>query len=82
MFAQMTLNWRGRPLISHEVIVSLIGQVKTEPKTGKGLTIEAQLDTGLYPRGIKISDQELAQVNIKRNDFHGEWNYLIRPQPS
>ncbi len=82
MFAWMSLNWRGRPLISYEVIVSLIGGVKTFPANGRGLTIEAQLDTGKYPRGIKISDQQLALVRIKRHQFHGEWNYLIRPDTS
>ena len=76
MFAYITQNWRGRPLISHEVIVKLIGHTKTQ----KGLQIRAELDTNLYARGRKVKDEELAAVQIERDSFHGEWNYSIRPK--
>lgn len=75
MFCHITQNWRGRPLISHEVILNLIAATSTQ----QGLRIKVELDTGIYPLGIKITDDELAAVNLKRNDFHGEWNYQILP---
>ncbi len=75
MFSHITQNWRGRPLISHETIVNLIANTTTK----SGLTIQCQLDTQSYPKGIKISDKELATVDLERYDFHGEWNYTIRP---
>ena len=76
MFSHITLNWRGRPLISHEVILQLIGSTKTRT----GLTIRAALDRASYPAGVKISDAELAAVRIERQAFHGEWNYTIQPR--
>ena len=76
MFCHITQNWRTRPLVSHEVIVNLIANTTTS----NGLKIECDLDTGAYPTGIKIADQELETVNIERSDFHGEWNYVIRPR--
>jgi hypothetical protein len=75
MFSYISMNWRGRPLISHEVIVNLIAHTTTQ----QGLTIQAALDTGCYPTGIKITDQELDQVKLKKAKFHGEWNYTIMP---
>ena len=78
MFCHITQNWRGKPLVSHEVMVSLIGSTTTR----KGLKISAELDENEYQTGIKISDKELAWVNIERNDFHGEWNYMIYPRKS
>lgn len=75
MFSQITLNWRGRPLTSHETIVNLIANTKTE----KGLRIEATLDTSLYPIGIKIPQDEFDAMNIQTDDFHPEWNYSILP---
>jgi len=78
MFCHITQNWRGKPLVSHEVMVSLIGSTTTR----KGLKISAELDENDYRTGIKISDKELAEVNIERNDFHGEWNYRIYPRRS
>jgi len=75
MFSHISMNWRGCPLISHEVIVNLIANTTTQ----QGLTIKAALDTGRYPTGIKVTDQELDQVNLKKAKFHGEWNYTIRP---
>jgi hypothetical protein len=75
MFSQITKNWRGRPLISLEVIVSLIADTRTEP----GLSIRAALDEREYPTKRKISDEELARVKLTRADFHGDWNYTIAP---
>jgi hypothetical protein len=75
MFCHITQNWRGRPLVSHEVIINLIANTATKT----GLKIRAELDDGTYPTGIKVSDQELAAVNLKRDTFHGEWNYSILP---
>jgi hypothetical protein len=75
MFASITQNWRGRPLISHEVIVNLIGNTTTQA----GLCIRAALDTNPYLMGKKITDEDLAAVQIERESFHGEWNYAILP---
>lgn len=75
MFSHITQNWRGRPLVSHEVIVKLIANTATQ----KGLIIQAELDTGTYPTGIKVSDEELARVNLIPDGFHGDWNYTIAP---
>jgi len=75
LFSHITMNWRGRPLMSHEVVVSLIGATKTET----GLKVKARLDTGTYPLRVKVSDEELAQVDIQPHTFHGEWNYTIQP---
>jgi len=77
MVCHSTENWRGRPLVSHEVIVQLIGSTTTRA----GLTIRAGLDTGRYPTGIKVTDAELAAVRLERADFHGDWNYTIAPRP-
>src|SRR6478609_1335105 len=76
MFCHITQNWRGRPLVSHEVIVSLIANTATE----QGLTIRAELDGGTYPTGIKVTDDELAAVNLIPAGFHGDWNYTIVPK--
>lgn len=78
MFCHITQNWRGRPLVSREVVVNLIGNTTT----ASGLRIQAQLDDRDYPAGIKVSDQELEAVLIERDEFHGEWNYRIKPHPS
>lgn len=75
MFSHISMNWRGRPLISHEVIVNLIANTTTQ----QGLTIKAALDTGRYPTGIKVTDHELDQVRLKKAKFHGEWNYTTMP---
>jgi hypothetical protein len=75
LFCHVTQNWRGKPLISHDVIVKLIGSTTT----AKGLKVKAALDTERYESGIKVSDQALNAVNITRDEFHGEWNYSIRP---
>ena len=70
------MNWRGRPLISHKVIVNLIGSTTTR----SGLAVRAQLDTNIYPKGIKIPDEAFATINIEHDAFHGEWNYRISPR--
>ncbi len=75
LFSFITQNWRGKPLVSHEVIVNLIAAVKTKT----GLTVKCQLDENEYPKGIAVTDEQLASVNITRDDFHGEWNYTIKP---
>jgi len=75
LFSYISMNWRGKPLISHEVIVNLIASTTTRT----GLTVQCELDENLYPTGRKVTDKELAAVNIKRDDFHGEWNYSISP---
>ncbi len=75
LFSFITMNWRGRPLISHEVIVSLIASTKTR----SGLKVRAELDTADYPKGLTVSDADLSAINIERNEFHGDWNYCIRP---
>lgn len=76
MFCHITQNWRGRPLVSHDVIINLIANTMTKT----GLTIHAELDSGTYPTGIKVSNEELAAVNLKRHNLHGEWNYSILPK--
>jgi hypothetical protein len=78
LFSFISINWRGRPLRTYETIVSLIG--KTTHRGG--LVVRAQLDRGSYPTGVRISKKEMATINIERDDFHGDWNYVIRPRPS
>jgi hypothetical protein len=75
LFAHISLNWRGRPLVSHEVVVNLIGATTTQA----GLQVRAELDQGVYPTKIKVSDEELAAVRLTPHPFHGEWNYTIAP---
>ena len=76
LFSAISTNWRGRPLVSHEVIVELIGATTTRT----GLTVHAELDPGRYPLGVKVSDQQLAAVPISRHEWHGEWNYTVLPR--
>ena len=73
LFSYITINWRAKPLTSLQVIVDLIGATKTST----GLKVKAKLDDKLYEKGIKVSDDELKKINIKRDEFHGEWNYTI-----
>jgi hypothetical protein len=75
LFAFITMNWRGKPLVSHQVIVQLIGSTTTDT----GLEVRCEIDGNLYPKGIKVTDQEMEAINIARNEFHGEWNYTISP---
>ena len=76
LFSYISINWRARPLISLETIVELLSSTTTE----QGLTVTATIDTNSYPTGIKVTDAEMNQLNITRDQFHGEWNYTIRPQ--
>jgi DDE family transposase len=76
LFCHITQNWRGRPLVSLEVIVNLIGNTTTRT----GLKVQAGLDRGTYPIGIKVPDAELAAVQLEPASFHGDWNYVIAPQ--
>lgn len=75
LFSFITLNWRGKPLISHEVIVKLIASTRTK----KGLLVKCGLDKNEYQKGVKVTDQEMKEIQLKRHDFHGEWNYTIAP---
>ena len=76
LFSAITMNWRGRPLESHEVVIETISAVTTRT----GLKVQAVLDTNSYPRGIRISDREMREFearHLQRHDFHGDWNYTI-----
>ena len=76
LFSHITMNWRGKPLVSHEIIVKLIAATTTRT----GLTVQAALDTDPYPKGIKITDADMQTLNIAPHDFHGDWNYTIHPR--
>ena len=76
LFSFISQNWRGQPLTSHEVIVNLIRATTTR----KGLRVEAAIDDRQYPSGEKVSDEEMAGINLSRSEFHGEWNYTISPR--
>lgn len=78
LFSAITMNWRGRPLSSHEVVVQSIAATTTRT----GLTVHAELDTGAYPTGVKVSDAELNAVPVTGHAFHGEWNYTVHPHSS
>jgi hypothetical protein len=78
LFAHISMNWRGRPLTSHEVIVNLIGATTTRA----GLTVHAEANTNSYPRGIKVTKQQMDAIapQLKPDTFHGDWNYTLRPR--
>ncbi len=76
LFSFISQNWRGKPLVSHQVIVNLIAATRTKT----GLRVRAEVDPGKYPKGVKVSDKELASIRIERDKFHGEWNYAILPR--
>jgi hypothetical protein len=76
LFSFISQNWRGKPLVSHEVIVQLISATRNS----KGLTVRAEIDRGSYPPGQKITDEEMEQIRLERASFHGEWNYTIHPR--
>jgi len=78
LFSFISQNWRGKPLVSHQVIVNLIAATTTRT----GLRVRAELDPGKYPKGVKISDKEIAAIRLERDPFHGEWNYTILPRPA
>lgn len=76
MFSHISKNWRGRPLISYETVVNLIANTTTTT----GPRMGASLDDKAYPTGIKVSDEELEQVRIVQDDWHGDWSYAIEPR--
>jgi hypothetical protein len=75
LFSQISLNWRGVPLVDYETVVQLIGSVKTK----KGLSVISKLDANIYQKGKRVSNEEMDEINILRRRFHGEWNYVIKP---
>ena len=76
LFSFISQNWRGKPLISHEVIINLIAATTT----AAGLVVKSKLDTNSYPAGLKISDQQMAELQLRRDKFHGDWNYSLLPR--
>ena len=78
LFSFITGNWRGKPLVSHQVIVQLIAATTTKT----GLKVRCELDPNTYPAGVKVSDDAFASINLARHDFHGEWNYTVSPTSS
>ncbi len=76
LFSFISQNWRGKPLVSHETIVNLIAATTTKT----GLKVTCELDRGSYPSGIKVSKKEMREIDLRRDDFHGEWNYTISPR--
>jgi hypothetical protein len=76
LFSFISMNWRARPLVSYRVILDLISATTTTT----GLTVRCELDANHYPKGIAVSDEQMASLNITRHDFHGEWNYTIQPR--
>ena len=75
LFSFITQNWRGRPLVSYQTIVQLIAATTTQT----GLTVRSEIDTNTYPAGVRVTDAEMDQINIRRHQFHGDWNYTISP---
>ncbi len=76
LFSFISQNWRGKPLISHEVIIDLIAGTTT----ATGLAVKSKLDSNIYPAGLKVSDQQMAELQLSRDRFHGDWNYSLRPK--
>jgi hypothetical protein len=76
LFSFISQNWRGKPLISHEVIINLIAATTT----AAGLVVKSKLDTNSYPPGLKVSDQQMAELQLRRDKFHGDWNYSLLPR--
>ena len=75
LFSYISINWRGKPLTSLETIIELLSHTKTK----EGLAVTAVVDTNIYPTGVRVTDEEMKKLNIVRNEFHGEWNYTIKP---
>ena len=75
LFSFISMNWRGKPLTSLQVIVNLIGATKSK----SGLKIKTSIDENIYEKGIKVSDEDFKKINIEKDEFHGEWNYVIKP---
>lgn len=76
LFSYISMNWRGKPLTSLAAIVSLIASTTTQ----SGLRVRSEIDRGHYPQGVGVTDEQMAQINLKRHSFHGDWNYTIRPR--
>jgi hypothetical protein len=70
------MNWRGKPVVSHDVVVNLIGNTTTR----EGLSVQAEIDSNQYPKGKKVSEQEVNAIEIRRTGFHGVWNYKTTPK--
>jgi len=77
LFSHISMNWRGRPLTSHQVVVELIGATTTK----QGLRVHAERDTGIYPKDVTVSDASMSEIDLQAHSWHGEWNYTIRPRP-
>ena len=77
LFSFISMNWRGQPLISHEVMINLIANTRTR----SGLQVHAELDGAPYPKGLKVSAAQFDAINLARDTFHGDWNYTIHPKP-
>lgn len=80
MFAFISKNWRGKPLETIEIIVNLISSTRTSPQDSSGLKIKCAVDHNEYPKGVTVSDEELNEMNISQEEWHGEWNYVIKPK--
>ncbi len=78
LFSHIAMNWRGKPLVSLATIVNLIGSTRTDT----GLRVRAEIDRNSYPKGVAVSDDQMAKVRLQPHRFHGEWNYTIRPKRS
>jgi Rhodopirellula transposase DDE domain len=76
LFSHIATNWRGKPLVSLAVVVSLIGSTTT----AAALRVRSEIDHGSYPKGTVVTDQQMALVSLKRHSFHGDWNYTVRPR--
>ena len=77
LFSHIAMNWRGKPLVSLAVIVSLISSTRTDA----GLRVRSEIDHGSYPKGTVVTDEQMAKIHLERHSFHGDWNYTIRPEP-
>jgi hypothetical protein len=77
LFSFISQNWRGKPLVSHQIIVNLIAATTTKT----GLRVRAEVDPGKYPKGVKVFNKKVAAIRLERDKFHGEWNYTILPRP-
>jgi transposase len=77
LFSFISMNWRGKPLLSYQTIINLIASTKTK----EGLTVNVRLDKRTYKKGIEVSKEEMAKINLTKHNFHGEWNYTIKPRP-
>jgi hypothetical protein len=77
MFSFISMNWRGRPLVSYRTIIELISATTTK----SGLNIKAERDWNYYETGVQVSKAELAALPLFRHEFHGDWNYTVHPQP-